>query len=230
VPPVETVIDSPPELARVFAYRLAGLARGAARVALALPGGSVAETFFPVLSASALDWQAIDLFWCDERAVPPNHLESNFRLAADLLLGRATIDPSRVHRMKADRHDLDRAAAEYEEEMIAALGTPPRVDVALLGVGPDGHVCSLFPDHPLLNERARHVAAITDAPKPPARRLTLTFPALADSLVVVAAFGASKAAAIREALENPESRLPVALAVRGAREALFLLDAAAAGE
>jgi len=230
VPPVETLVNTPLELARVFADRLAGLARGAARVALALPGGSVAETFFPVLSAAAVDWQAFDLFWCDERAVPPNHLDSNFRLAADLLLGRASIDPSRVHRMKADRGDLDSAAAEYEEELIAVLGTPPRMDVALLGVGPDGHVCSLFPDHRALNERARYVAAIADAPKPPARRLTLTLPTLADSIVVVAAFGASKAAAIREALENPESRLPVTLAVRGARAALFLLDPDAAGE
>jgi 6-phosphogluconolactonase len=100
----------------------------------------------------------------------------------------------------------------------------------LLGVGPDGHVCSLFPGHPLLDEQHRFVAAILDSPKPPPRRLTLTLPALAAArLLVVAAFGEATAAVMREALEDPKSGLPVALALRGAKQALVLLDAAAAG-
>ncbi|MGH9145841.1 MAG: 6-phosphogluconolactonase, partial [Vicinamibacterales bacterium] len=109
-------------------------------------------------------------------------------------------------------------------------GSPPRVDMILLGVGPDGHVCSLFPGHPALDESSRLVVAVTDSAKPPPRRLTLTLPALAGtSLLVIAAFGNEKAAIVREALENPDSSLPVARAARQSRRTLFLLDPGAAG-
>jgi len=229
----ETVISPPAELARVFVDRviaLTGRAHASGRpVALAIPGGSVAETFFPVLAVAPLEWSLVECFWCDERAVPPNHRESNFRLAAELLLNRVPIDPARVHRMRAEVDDLDAAAADYEAELMAVLGEPPRFDVILLGVGPDGHVGSLFSGHPALEESSRRVIAVTDSPKPPQRRLTLTLPALADAFIVIAAFGASKAPVIRDALENPGSRLPVALAARVARHALFLLDEEAAG-
>ncbi len=132
--------------------------------------------------------------------------------------------------MRGEDRDLARSASDYERELTAALGRPPRLDVALLGVGADGHVCSLFPGHRALAETSRLVAVVTDAPKPPEVRLTLTLPALAGALVIVAAFGPAKAPAIAEALSDPASTLPVALAVRGAREALFLLDASAAAE
>jgi 6-phosphogluconolactonase len=127
--------------------------------------------------------------------------------------------------MPADGADLEKAARAYEADLVSALGTPPRLDLALLGVGPDGHVCSLFPGHPLLRERTRRVAAIEDAPKPPPRRLTLTLPALWDTeLLVVAALGETKAAAMGEALTDPASLLPVAQAIRGARRVAVLLD------
>jgi 6-phosphogluconolactonase len=113
--------------------------------------------------------------------------------------------------------------------LIAALGDRHRFDVLLLGVGPDGHVGSLFSDHPALEERSRLVRAVFDSPKPPPRRLTLTLPAFADALLVVAAFGASKAPAIHDALKNPASALPVARASRAGSRALFLLDQSAAG-
>src|SRR5262249_18355181 len=110
------------------------------------------------------------------------------------------------------------------------LGRPPRLDFVLLGVGPDGHVCSLFPGHPLLAEERRWVAAIDDSPKPPPRRLTLTLPVLAAAeLVVVAALGEGKAEVVRESVEEPASRLPLALVTRGSRRMLFLLDPGAAG-
>jgi 6-phosphogluconolactonase len=96
-------------------------------------------------------------------------------------------------------------------------------------VGPDGHVCSLFPGHPLLAERRRWVAVVEDSPKPPPRRLTLTLPVLAAAeLVVVAALGTSKAEVVREALADKESALPLALVVRQARRAVLLLDPDAA--
>jgi len=163
----ETVISPPAELARVFVDRviaLTGRAHAGGRpFALALPGGSVAETFFPPLAEAPLDWREVEWFWCDERAVPPDHPESNFRLACELLLSRVPIDPARVHRMKAEADDLDAAAAEYEAELVAVLGGPRRFDVVLLGVGPDGHVCSLFPGHH--EESSRLVIAVTDSPK-----------------------------------------------------------------
>src|SRR5262245_4677777 len=126
------VIDSKEMLAKRFAETLKG------RFAIALPGGSVAEAFLPVLAAAPVDWKGVDLYWGDERAVAPDDPESNFGLARRLLLDR--VAGARVHRMRAEAGDLDAAAREYEKELVP-------LDVALLGVGPDGHVCSLFPGH-----------------------------------------------------------------------------------
>jgi 6-phosphogluconolactonase len=125
--------------------------------------------------------------------------------------------------------DLAAAAALYEAELVRVLGEPPRLDHCLLGMGPDGHVCSLFPGHPLLAEAVRRVAAVEDSLKPPPRRLTLTLPVLHQAAeLCVAAFGRAKAAAIAAALEDDSSRLPVALALRGARRAVVMLDREAA--
>jgi 6-phosphogluconolactonase len=224
---VDVIVAAPSELARVFAERVASAvhAAQAARetLSLVLPGGSVAETFFPVLARAPIAWDAVDLFWGDERAVASDSPDSNYHLAAELLLSHVDIDPARVHRMPAERPDLAAAAVSYEDELTRVLGDRRRFDIVLLGVGPDGHVCSLFPRHAALAERTRLVVPIVDSPKPPPRRLTLTMPALVDAVVVVAAFDAAKANAITDALENPASDLPVAIAVRGARDALFLL-------
>jgi len=232
VPP-EVVVDSPEHLAETLAWRLeedasqAIAARG--RFSLALPGGSVASAFFPRLARAGVDWARTDFFWVDERAVPPEDPESNYGAAERLWLTPAGVPPARVHRMAAAAVNLEAAAAAYEYEMIRFLGRPPSLDVALLGMGPDGHVCSLFPGHPLLLEERRLVAAVHDSPKPPARRLTLTLPALASAgRVVVAAPGEAKAAPAREALRDPGSTLPVAVVLRSARRVLLLLDHGAA--
>ena len=112
-------------------------------------------------------------------------------------------------------------------DFVRCLGLPPRLDIALLGVGTDGHVCSLFPGHALLDEEQQWVGVETAAPKPPTRRLTLTLPTLAAAeLIVVAAFGTSKHDAVRSALRDPESTLPLARALRRARRSLVLLDQA----
>jgi 6-phosphogluconolactonase len=225
----ELIVKPPEELAFIFADRLAGLASRARLegrpVGVALPGGSVAQAFLPMLARTEIDWGLIEWFWGDERAVPPDHAESNARIAAELLFSKTSIDPAHVHRMMGDASDLEAAASDYQAELMTELGVPPRIDIALLGMGPDGHVCSLFPGHWALEESERFVVAITDSPKPPARRLTLTLPALADAVVVLAAFGPSKAAAIQEVLENPKSLLPAARALRGARHGLVMTDA-----
>jgi 6-phosphogluconolactonase len=122
------------------------------------------------------------------------------------------------------------AAKVYEQELLGALGAPPEIDVAFLGVGLDGHVASLFPGHPLLAEQNRWVAAVTDSPKPPPRRLTLTLGALcAARLVLVAAFGSAKADAVRRLLDTASSEVPLALLARGATRMFVLLDEASRG-
>lgn len=229
----EVIVDAPAALAPLFVRRFESAARNAiatrGRFACALPGGSVATAFFPRLASAQVDWKHVEFFWGDERAVPASNPEANYSLARRLWLDRIPIDPARVHRMRAEEPDLDAAAAAYARELAAALAGRP-FDLVLLGMGPEGHVCSLFPGHPALRESSRTVVAVRDSPKPPPRRITLTLVGLAGAeLACVAAFGAEKAAAIRQAVESPDSELPVALATRAGAHALFLLDPDAAG-
>jgi len=230
----EIIIDKPLELRALLVRRLETLAaealRDRNRFAVGLPGGSVATAFLPAFARATVDWIRADLFWGDERAVPPEHPDSNYGVAWSLWLKDAGIPPSRIHRMPADAADLEAAARDYESVLVERLGPSPALDVVLMGMGPDGHICSLFPGHPLLEENERLVAAILDSPKAPPRRLTLTLPALAAArLLVVAAFDETKAPVLREALQDPRSLLPVAMALRRASRALVLLDPAAAG-
>jgi 6-phosphogluconolactonase len=229
----DIIVDKPAVLGETLAARFQSEARRAlaarGRFAMALPGGSVATAFFPRLARAPLDWSRTEFFWGDERAVPPSDPESNYALARSLWLDPAGVPAERVHRMSADAADLDEAAAACADELMRVLGTPPRLDLVLLGVGPDGHVCSLFPGHALLREERLWVAAVRDAPKPPPGRLTLTLPSLAAAeLVVVAALGEAKARVVRDALEDGTSSSPLALVRRRARRILVLLDPPAA--
>ena len=231
--PLETVVDKAESLAESLAARFEEEARHAVaargRFTVALPGGSVATSFFPRLARVPFDWSRTDFFWGDERAVPPDHADSNYAAARSLWLTPAGVPEASVHRMKAEEPDLAQAAANYARELAEVAGSPPRLDLVLLGVGPDGHVCSLFAGHPVLGLRDRAVAVVEDSPKPPPRRLTLTLPVVTGAgLVVVVALGRGKAEIIRAALEDPGSALPVALVARQARRATFLLDAEAA--
>jgi len=226
-------IDSIDALARAFAARFEEDARESIaarrRFACAVPGGSVADAFFPALRDADVQWPRVEVFFTDERAVPPGDPASNHALARGLWLDHVPIDPARVHRMPAERPDLDAVARACAAEMTRVLGDPPRLDLVLLGVGPDGHVCSLYPGHPALAERSRLVAAVSNSPKPPPRRITLTIPAISAARgLAIAAFGEAKAGAIRKAVEEPGSPLPVALAARSGPPVLYLLDAAAA--
>jgi 6-phosphogluconolactonase len=227
-------VDTIPALARIFAERTEAAARRAVtergRFGIAIPGGSVAHAFLPGLVTAAIEWERVDLFWVDERCVPSEHPDSNYRVAKELLLDRIREPGPRVHRMGADAADVAGAAAAYEGLLATRLGDPPRFDLVLLGVGPDGHVASLFPGHRALSERVRRVLPVDDAPKPPPRRMTLALPALEETrLICIAAFGAEKAAAIRDAFEaGNASPLPVARAARLGERTLFLLDSEAA--
>lgn len=231
----EILVDSQQALAAACAKRFTAAARAAiairGRFACALPGGSVAECFLPALADSVSDWQSIDLFWGDERAVGADDPESNYGLAQRLLPQVLMAGGPRVHRMCGEASDLVESARAYEGDMIRVLGDPPQLDLIILGLGPDGHVCSLFPGHPLLSEREKRVAAILDSPKPPRQRLTFTLRPLEETRAIwLAAFGTTKAAAVRSVLEDPASQAPGARALRLARQALVLLDPPAAGE
>jgi 6-phosphogluconolactonase len=222
------VVEAMGPLATAAADRFARLAREAisarGRFACALPGGSVAERLFPVLARLDLPWPQVHAFFGDERAVPPDHPDSNVGLARRLWLDAV---PAVVHPMPATG-DLDAAATAYAADLRATLGDPPRLDLALLGMGPDGHVCSLFPNRPLPGGL---VAAVRDSPKPPPVRLTLTINLLAVARAVwVVAFGASKAEVVREAVTQADSALPVARALRAGPPSLLLLDPDAASE
>jgi 6-phosphogluconolactonase len=197
--------------------------------AVALPGGSVAVNAFPALAKLPLEWGRCDFFWVDERSVPPSDPESNFGLAQSLWFVPANVPAGSIHRMPADLPDLRAGAADYARELERVLGPTRRFDYVLLGVGPDGHVASLFPRAPALSEERQSVLAVMDSPKPPARRLTLTMPVLANAeRLVVAAFGESKADALRDALIAPDAMSPLAVVLRRTRRPLVLADPAAA--
>lgn len=228
----ELEVDAREALAGRFAAAFEGAARRATAAqghfACAVPGGSVAEAFFPSLVDAAVDWTRLHVFFSDERAVPLEHPDSNAGLARRLWLDPVSLGPGQVHLLYRSGLALEQAAAEAERDLRSVLGAPPRLDLVLLGMGRDGHVASLFPGHPALQEPG-FVLALRDAPKPPRERVTLGLAALASAREIwIAAFGTEKAEAVREALEAPASRLPVALAVRNAPRVRFFLDPAAA--
>jgi 6-phosphogluconolactonase len=207
------------------------------RCLLALSGGSTPRLVYPLLASrpriDSVDWSRVEFFWGDERAVPPEHPESNFRLASTLLLDHLPgVRPAAVHRMPADAPDSEAAAARYEAELKRAFdvrpGTSrrPRFDLIWLGMGPDGHTASLFPGASTLAERRRWVLPAT-APKTSAvgGRMTFTLPLInAARAVMFVVAGADKAEAVRSVRSGARD-LPAAR-VR-ATSTLWLLDAAA---
>lgn len=234
VPP-EIVIEDASGLRRRLASELqtrahiAIAARG--RVLVGLPGGSTAEVFFPDLAKVQVDWSRSDFFWIDERAVPPDNPESNYALAARLLLTPAAVPASRIHRMRGEDPDLERAARMAEDELISIAGNPPHLDVALAGVGEDGHIASIFPGHGGADRRSLGggdqpcVVPVYNSPKPPLRRLTLTMAVLSrtDRLILIG-LGALKSHAISDALNVKGAESPAGELLRRSRSPLVLLD------
>lgn len=223
---VQVVTGSPGELAQWFVNDLERAVRAtpsSRRCTLAVPGGSVAEAFFPLLATAEIAWRSVEIFWVDERAVAPTDPQSNYALAARLWLVPAGVPADNVHRMPAERADLPGAAQEYTRDLAAAAGTPPQLDYVLLGVGEDGHVASIFPAGVVETEAV--VAWIDDAPKPPARRMTLGMRTLAGARrVVVAAFGPAKRPAVQAALAGGPDESPLARLLRGAEKPVLLVE------
>ncbi len=216
-------------------------ARG--RFAVALAGGSTPRPLYERLADAphreAVEWQRVEVFWGDERCVPPDHPDSNARLAREALLDRVPVRPGHVHPMPGESEDREAAARIYEAEMVEALGAGSgrlaRLDLALLGLGAEGHTASLFPDSPALAAGERLVVAVLadrePVPPPGHDRLTLTFPALnAAREVLFLVAGADKAAAVAAALEGPRdpARCPAQGVAPDPGRAAWLIDAEAA--
>ncbi|MEO7997683.1 MAG: 6-phosphogluconolactonase [Gemmatimonadaceae bacterium] len=196
---------------------------------IAIPGGSVADACLPVLANAALPWASVHIFWVDERAVPVTHRDSNAGQAFALWKGSRLAAEAQIHVMPAYLPGLERAATQYSTEITSVVGFPAEFDVVLIGVGEDGHVASLFPHHRELSRTDVSALAVSDSPKQPARRLTVSLGVLTgarDTFIV--AFGSGKARAIRSALEVRNSPLPVAQVVQRGNRVHVLLDAEAA--
>jgi 6-phosphogluconolactonase len=232
--PADVAIRPVEELVREFVKLVEDAAQRAiaerGSFSMAVPGGSAAEILLPALVGSSIDWAKVEVFWVDERMVPPGDVDSNFRLARAGWLDAVSIPAERIHRMLGE--ELSPVAeGDYARVLGDRLGDPARIDLVLLGMGGDGHVASLFPGHRLLRAWDREVATLDDAPKPPAGRMTLTLKTLtAARTIVVFATGEAKADAIRDAIANEDSELPVALATMGDSAVTFLLDPAAASK
>jgi len=204
-------------------------AHGAFRLALA--GGSTPRALYRALAAARAAVARWQLFFGDERCVPPGHPESNYRMVREAWLDAAVEAPARVHRMLGEE-DPELAAGADERELRASLGEGVGLDLVLLGLGSDGHTASLFPGSPALDERERLVT-IAQAPAPPIRRLTLTVPALQQAReLVFLVQGTDKAAALRHVLapRSDEPDLPARVVAAGAKRVLWLVDEAAAAE
>ena len=207
-------------------------------VHVALTGGSVGIGVLRSLASrddlDAIDWSRVHVWWGDERWVGRDHADRNARQAREALLDNISIPESNVHEFPAadDGIDLEAAAAQYRDELVrSGAGEPPRFAITFLGVGPDGHVASLFPERegPRITEPT--VIAVHDSPKPPAERLSLTLPLLnLSERVWMVLAGADKASALGLALAGASSAdVPVA-GVMGTERTIFFVDEAASSE
>jgi 6-phosphogluconolactonase len=235
----------PEGVSRAAAQALVELARAAiaerGRFCVALSGGSTPRRMYEILGEAPrwahIDWRRVEVFWGDERGVPPEHPDSNYGMAAAVLLGKLGVPPDRVHRIQGEMPDPEEEAARYQDELARVFATapdglPPIFDLVFLGMGSDGHTASLFPYSQALTERRRWVGGhhIARLGKP---RITMTPPILNRAAEVrLLVTGADKAGALREALTGPREpeRLPVQLVAPEAGRLVWLIDRAAASE
>ncbi|MGA9041806.1 MAG: 6-phosphogluconolactonase [Terriglobales bacterium] len=208
-------------------------ARG--KFSVALSGGSTPKGLFTLLASGSIPnipWDKIFFFWSDERHVPPDDPESNYRMANEAMLSKVPVPAANVFRVRAEEKDADIAANEYEQTISKFFGLRPgefpRFDLIFLGIGPDGHTASLFPGSSGLEEKSRLVIA-NWVEKFNTFRITFTYPVLNHSACVMfLASGPDKAAILHEVLEDPASNLPCQRVRPGDGSLIWLLDRAAA--
>ena len=208
---------------------------------LVLTGGGIADRIHRAVATSpardAVDWRRVRLWWGDERFLPPGDPDRNETQGRAALLDQLPLDPALVHPMPADdgSADADAAAEDYAESLRRAAapedhGAIPTFDVVMLGMGPEGHVASLFPERPALYE-TRPVVAVHGSPKPPPTRISLTLPTLNRAREVwFLVAGEAKARAVRLALGGAGAMQVPAAGVHGQARTLWLLDSEAASQ
>jgi len=207
---------------------------------IVLTGGSMGSAVLVSLGRSpakdTINWRFVNLWWGDERFLPTGDPGRNETQAREALLDAVPLNPSRVHPMPAsdgpDGTDVDAAAARYADELAAAAPPGhdvPEFDVVMLGLGPDAHVASLFPEHPALHERDASTIGVRGAPKPPPIRVSMTFPSLCAARDVwFLVSGPDKAGAVGLALSGAGHLQAPAAGVTGMRSTTWLLDRDAA--
>ena len=218
---------------RVFEYSRE-LARGAAehfvalaqkgRFTVALSGGSTPKALYQILAEEfreQVPWPNVHFFWSDERHVPPDHPDSNYRMAHEALLSRVPVPESNVHRVHSENPSAQEAADEYEKVIV------PRLDLILLGLGADGHTASIFPGSDVLHETKRLVAAPW-VEKLNTYRITMTLPLLNNGAsILFLVSGAEKAQIVKEVLEGPK-KYPAQFVQPTNGELIWMLDRDAA--
>ena len=218
--PLELHVSDHP--ARAVARLLADqAARGGSIV---LTGGSTPGKAYDLAAEYVPDWGRVDLWWGDERCVPPEDERSNYRLARERLLDGLSAQPRKVHRIRGEL-GAEAAAGEYDAELEGA-----ELDLVLLGIGPDGHAASLFPDQPTLDERARRAIPAEAKLEPFVDRVTLTVPVLSSAPeVLFLVTGEQKAEAVERAFGRPPERTTPSSLIRSASgRTRVVADAAAA--
>jgi len=208
------------------------------RFTIALSGGSTPRKSYNLLAGepyrSQIDWALVEVFLGDERCVPADDTESNFRMAQETLLSKVPIAEKQIHRMPADQPDRHAAARDYVIEMQRVFGTTgiPSFDLIQLGMGPEGHTASLFPHSAALHEQ-EHLVVPVRTPKPPPDRLTFTPPLLnAARHVLFLVTGSDKADAVHEVIEgeyNPDE-YPAQIVRPSHGEVTWMLDTTAASK
>ncbi len=199
---------------------------------LALSGGGTPERTYELLAETMESWEAVHVWFADERCVPSDDEQSNYRMAAQTLLDRVPLPPERIHRMKGEL-GAEAGAEDYAGTLHTVLpgdrdAAPPALDLIVLGIGPDGHVASLFPGAATLDAGEQELCLpVHDSPKPPPERITLSLPLLrAARRCVLIATGPSKADAVSAALATPTKHVPASL-LRRERLTVIVDDKAA---
>src|SRR6201981_2164361 len=209
-------------------------AEGSFRVSLS--GGSTPKTLYGLLASDEFKdrfpWQLVSWYWGDERFVPPDHPDSNYRMTREAMLAKAPVPPENIHPVPADGTPED-AARRYERTLQEAYGAGalcparPLFDVMLLGLGADGHTASLLPGEPVLEERKRWVAVVAHGR--PEIRINMTYPVIESSRRVAFLVTGREKAAILRSIRTGTSQAPAAR-IRPVGELLWFVDKAAAGE
>ena len=215
-------------VARRLTERLVQLQAQGRTPSMVLTGGTIGVEIYKAISANGVDWTDVEFYWGDERFVPEGDADRNDQQARDAFLTRLEVPAAHIHAMPA--HDCALGAREAADDYARKLPTAP-FDLVLLGMGPDGHIASLFPGFAQLHETVRKVVEVFDSPKPPPVRVSLTMPTLnhADSVWFLVS-GTGKADAVSRALGTGTLVDTPATGVRGGHETLWLLDEAAASK